>query len=197
MKKDLSLGQTPRDEPGAQMGEAGYRVQALKECARFIALLRQTFGPEPDGARLHVRWFPHDCGAYVEVVCDYDTELPDAVDYAYRCEAEAPTTWGTSPAPSLLAALPDSVRYLVEQNVWALQSLSEILRQTEQFDRQHGGDGRYVEDFWRARGKEVTQSLALLEKFRQLAPPNNVDAEAVMTELGGIPPAITVIPNVG
>jgi len=42
------------------------------ECQRFIALLRKQFGPEPDGARLAVKSFPHDFGDYLEVVCCFD-----------------------------------------------------------------------------------------------------------------------------
>ena len=65
----------------------------MKECERFIELLRKTFGDEPDGARLAVKWFDHEFGAYCEVVCWYDTEDEKARDYAFRCENEMPLTW--------------------------------------------------------------------------------------------------------
>ncbi len=93
MKDYITLGQTPCEEPCAQVGKPEYRKKALKECAQFIQLLRQTFGPEPEGACLSVKWFPHDFGDYCEVVCYYNTDIPASVDYAFRCESEAPATW--------------------------------------------------------------------------------------------------------
>lgn len=93
MKDFLTLGPTPCEEPCAQVGEPDYREKALAECQRFILLLRQTFGPEPEGAWLSVKWFPHDFGSYCEVVCHYTTNSPASVDYAFRCEAETPATW--------------------------------------------------------------------------------------------------------
>jgi hypothetical protein len=89
----ITLGPTPCDEPCVQVGEPDYRAKARAECRRFIRLLRQTFGPEPEGARLAVQWFPHDFGTYGEVVCYYTPDRPASVDYAFRCEAETPATW--------------------------------------------------------------------------------------------------------
>jgi hypothetical protein len=93
MRDFITLGPTPSDEPCACVGEEHYPDRALQECARFIQLLRTTFGPEPEGAALSVKWFQHDFGHYVEVVCHYHTDIPESVDYAYRCEDEAPQTW--------------------------------------------------------------------------------------------------------
>ena len=62
MKTYLSLAPAPIEEDCAQVGTPGYREQALAECARFIRLLRQKFGPEPEGAWLSVKWFDHDFG---------------------------------------------------------------------------------------------------------------------------------------
>ena len=93
MKDYITLGQTPCEEPCAQVGKPDYRKKALKECTQFIQLLRQKFGPEPEGAWLSVKWFPHDFGDYCEVVCYYHTDIPASVDYAFRCESEEPATW--------------------------------------------------------------------------------------------------------
>jgi hypothetical protein len=60
MKTYLSLAPTPIEEDCAQVGTSGYREQVLEECARFMRLLRQKFGPEPEGAWLSVKWFDHD-----------------------------------------------------------------------------------------------------------------------------------------
>ena len=93
MRDYITLGPTPLEEPYAQVGEPDFHTTAPAECKRFLQLLYTTFGPEPAGARLAIKWFPHDLGSYCEVVCYYDTESPAAVDYAFRCEAETPATW--------------------------------------------------------------------------------------------------------
>jgi hypothetical protein len=103
MRDYISIGSSPYDEPCAQVGQPDYRKNAVAECTRFIELLRDTVGPEPEGARLSIKWFPHDFGDYAEVVCYYETNMSASVDYALRCEAETPATWeeeplgGTSP----------------------------------------------------------------------------------------------------
>ena len=93
MRDYSSIGPTPGEEPCAQVGEVDYRATALNECRRFIRLLRKTFGPEPRGAALSIKSWPHDLGIYYEVVCSFDTDIQESVDYAYRCEAETPVTW--------------------------------------------------------------------------------------------------------
>lgn len=93
MLEYISIGPAPPGEPCAQVGQPGYEEQALAECRRYIALLRQYFGDEPAGARLAVKSFPHDFGSYYEVVCWYDRRKKKSIDYAYRCEIEGPSTW--------------------------------------------------------------------------------------------------------
>jgi hypothetical protein len=82
MRDVFPLGPTPIEESCAQVGQPGYRAQALAECARFIALLRATFGPEPEGAARRTEGFDHDFGVYFAVVCAFDTDYPAAVAYA-------------------------------------------------------------------------------------------------------------------
>jgi hypothetical protein len=93
MRDFITLGPTPTEEDCAQVGTSEYYDQARKECRRFIELLRTTFGPEPAGTLLRMKAFDHDFGTYHEVVCYYDTDIPESVDYAFRCEAETPKTW--------------------------------------------------------------------------------------------------------
>ena len=93
MRDFLSIGSSPCDEPCAQVGQRDYDEKAQEECRRFIELIRRTLGPEPEGARLAIKSFPHDFGDYLEVVCYFTTEITASVDYAYRCEAETPATW--------------------------------------------------------------------------------------------------------
>jgi hypothetical protein len=49
MKDYINIGPVPCEEDCAQVGREGYREQAVKECTRFIKLLRKTFGDEPPG----------------------------------------------------------------------------------------------------------------------------------------------------
>jgi hypothetical protein len=93
MRDYLTIGSAPCDEDCAQVGHPNYTWQARQECQRFLQLIRKTLGPEPEGARLAVTSFPHEFGDDLEVVCHVDTDVPAAVDYAFRCEAETPATW--------------------------------------------------------------------------------------------------------
>ena len=43
--------------------------------------------------RLAVKSFLHDFGDYLEVVCYFDENLPDSVEYALHCEDNLPATW--------------------------------------------------------------------------------------------------------
>lgn len=94
MSDYISLGPVPADEPCAQIGGANYAVRARVECRRFIKFLRDTFGPEPSGAWLTTKAFDHDFGTYYEVVCYFNPRAPASIAYAFRCEQEAPTSWG-------------------------------------------------------------------------------------------------------
>ena len=93
MRDFINIGPTPCGEACAQVGEPDYHEKAVAECRRFLQLLRNKFCPEPEGAWLSVKWFPHDFGSYCEVVCYYNTDIPASVDYAFRCETETPATW--------------------------------------------------------------------------------------------------------
>jgi hypothetical protein len=74
MQDFFCIGPSPSEEDCAQVGEPDYRNKAVRECTRYIELLRKTIGPEPEGARLGIKWFDHDFGQYCEVVCYFDTE---------------------------------------------------------------------------------------------------------------------------
>jgi hypothetical protein len=93
MRDYFCIGPTPSNEDCAQVGQPNYREKALEECARFIRLLREKIGPEPEGAWLSVKWFEHDFGPYCEVVCYCNSDIPESVEYAQRCEDDAPRTW--------------------------------------------------------------------------------------------------------
>jgi hypothetical protein len=60
-------------------------------------VLRDIFGPEPSGAYLTTKGFEHDFGTYYEVICAFNPEVPASINYAFRLEDEAPTTWPDDP----------------------------------------------------------------------------------------------------
>jgi hypothetical protein len=97
MSDYITLGPTPSDEPCAQVGEDLYAQKARTECRRFIKVLREAFGPEPSGAYLTTKAFEHDFGTYYEVICVFNSNVPESIDYAMRLEDEAPTTWPDDP----------------------------------------------------------------------------------------------------
>jgi hypothetical protein len=93
MRHYFCIGASPCEEDCAQVGQLGYRKQALAECERFIQRIRDAFGPEPEGAALAIKSFDHDFGVYYEVVCWFDSENEAAQAYALRCDSDAPATW--------------------------------------------------------------------------------------------------------
>jgi hypothetical protein len=95
MRENIFLGPTPIEEPCAQLGGPDYEERALKECRRYIELIRKTNGPEPEGstARLRIVSCPHDFGTYYEVAVEYNIEDKIGEDYAYFLEENSPINW--------------------------------------------------------------------------------------------------------
>jgi hypothetical protein len=92
-----TLGPCPAGEEAAQLGSEGYEVRAKAECLRWIALIRKTLGPEPQGARLKVQSYRHDFGFYYEVEIAWEEGNSEAEAYAERAydPDQLPQTWGT------------------------------------------------------------------------------------------------------
>lgn len=82
----LNIGSTPCDEECAQVGSEGYAAKARRESRAYINQLRRVYGPEPEGARLTMKAFPHDHGTYHEVVVEYDASSEAARIYAFKAE---------------------------------------------------------------------------------------------------------------
>lgn len=93
MRDYIEIGPSPVEENCVQVGSENYTERAREECKRFINLIRSKLGEEPEGAELKIKSFPHDFGAYCEVVCYYNDNNAEAINYAFRCEEEAPTRW--------------------------------------------------------------------------------------------------------
>jgi hypothetical protein len=87
------VGSSPPEETCAQVGSDDYYTRARRECTAYIEQLRRALGREPDGARLSIKSCPHDFGDYLEVVCHFESDKPDSVDYALRCESDGPPRW--------------------------------------------------------------------------------------------------------
>jgi hypothetical protein len=93
MKDFMDLGSSPVDEECVQLGCENYYELARTECKRYIQLLRKIHGPEPEGCRLKIKSCPHDFGDYLEVVCEYETENEQTVEWAFKIENNLPATW--------------------------------------------------------------------------------------------------------
>ena len=94
MKDYINIGSVPSGETPEQVGTKGYDpINARKECQLYRDQLRRQFGPEPEGATLQIKVFNHEFGQYMEVICHYDTDMPNSVNYAMQCEGEAWPEW--------------------------------------------------------------------------------------------------------
>jgi hypothetical protein len=89
----IEIGPCPAGEDAAQLGTPGFEQRNIAECRRFIAAIKKKVGEPPEGAELRIRPNFHDFGVYREVACYYTLTSEAAVEYAFKCEAEAPETW--------------------------------------------------------------------------------------------------------
>ncbi len=95
IKDSLYIGESPWDESCAQVGSDMYRVNADKECRRFIQQIRNHYGSEPEGARLYIKSNPHDFGSYLSVECVFTWDPSDEEEdwtpsqvYAFAIEGD-------------------------------------------------------------------------------------------------------------
>lgn len=102
----LTLGSTPSGEDCAQVGREDYHPLMRRETRAYIAQLRRQFGPEPSGAIISVKGFPHDFGTYHEVCVTFDASNEEAVTYAYRLDNEMPESWDEQARAEMAAPLP-------------------------------------------------------------------------------------------
>jgi len=87
------IGSSPCEEDCVQVGAPDYRAKATEEMTRYRDLIREKCGPEPEGARLVIKWSPHDFGTYGELVCEYEEGNEKALAYALHVESDGPATW--------------------------------------------------------------------------------------------------------
>ena len=89
----LRLGNVPINEDKLDVAMPNYRLMVLQSCNKYMDLLRNTFGKEPDGSKLDIEAFDCDSGVCFEVSYRYDESNNDAIEYARKCQEEAPKTW--------------------------------------------------------------------------------------------------------
>lgn len=87
------FGPVPYDEQAAQSGTDGYTPRARQECQRLIELLREKFGPEPEGVTLQIGSNPHDFGTYYDVRAVYADGDERGHAYGLAIDANVPATW--------------------------------------------------------------------------------------------------------
>jgi hypothetical protein len=104
MKDYISIAPSPLGEDCAQVGADNYPERSRAECRALIHQLHRQLGAEPTGARLKMKSNPHDFGSYMDVICEYVELYPDAIEYAYKCEAECPEFWDEESLKELAAA---------------------------------------------------------------------------------------------
>lgn len=87
-----------------------------------------------------------------------------------------------------LSKVPEHVLAAVRR---ALERLREIRRAVDDaaagLDGKIGGGGRYEADALTNRAKDIDAAMKIINEFRRHAPDNGVDAEKVLSELGGLP----------
>jgi hypothetical protein len=98
------IGSTPVSEDCAQVGAEDYGPRAKAEIRAFQNQLIRLFGEPPFGAYFKKKAFSHDFGTYHELCVVYDAEIPEAEEYAYRCESEAPEFWDAEALAELESA---------------------------------------------------------------------------------------------
>jgi len=93
MRDYIDIGPVPAEEDCEQLGPNYNAGKARRECQAYIEAIRRVCGPEPANAQLRIKGNDHDFGRYYEVVCYYESEDRASLDYALKCESDAPSRW--------------------------------------------------------------------------------------------------------
>lgn len=90
----ISIGNSPYEEPCTQVSsnDPEYPAKQKKECRALAGQLIRMNGEPPKGAEFAIMKNPHDFGTYYDLVVVFDTDIEEAVDYAFLCE-DLPENW--------------------------------------------------------------------------------------------------------
>lgn len=83
--------------------------------------------------------------------------------------------------------MPESVQLFVECQLSSLRDVKRQLEQARKASRMFGAAGRYESEMWPEVSGQIEAAKQGLAKFCLLAIDNNVDPDAVIQQLGGIP----------
>lgn len=84
--------------------------------------------------------------------------------------------------------IPDRIERELSGTLQQLREIESIIAETrEQLDGKLGGRGRYEADAWRNRAADISSGIAYVAKFREIAATKDIDAEAAILRLGGMP----------
>jgi hypothetical protein len=87
---EVNVGPTPYDEACTQAGRNPQRER--EECRALRNQLRRILGPEPEGARIVMR-YSYTGGGYYDLFCEYEDGNESAAKYALACESQCPAKW--------------------------------------------------------------------------------------------------------
>lgn len=93
MRKYFSIGPVPANENFPKENSPNYHSIARQNCDRFVKLIRNVVGVEPDETELVVRSFDSKFGTYYDVGCFFDNEIPESVEYIDDIQLLVPDTW--------------------------------------------------------------------------------------------------------
>ena len=93
MNTYIDIGSAPLFENAVSIDDPNYEALAKRDCSRLITLIRNTVGPEPEGASLEIVKTKHglDTIYSVHVKCDPSNDI--ATNYAIKVECCGPTNW--------------------------------------------------------------------------------------------------------
>jgi len=90
----IEIGPAPCEEKCEQANISGTNYERMRaENHAFIRQIRRVLGNEPEGASLSARFNRDGDYGYYEVVCNYNSKIKASIDYAYKCESDAPVKW--------------------------------------------------------------------------------------------------------
>jgi hypothetical protein len=87
------------------VGRDDYFDRSRIELRAFKNQLIRVFGEPPFSAELRIKAFPHDFGTYHEVVCYFDDNEPESMEYAFRMENHTPENWDAEALREIAAGL--------------------------------------------------------------------------------------------